>query len=118
MILSDLLHFDSFHDILLASVTSLLAQTRTSHLHVAVSLFIPFCTHSLPSTRSQAGNYTPPHVCDTFLSKAKQQGLTFKEVIPKRDEQMWLGQLEIPNFDHEALSLRKAACRYWIGRWV
>lgn len=36
---SDLLHFDSFHDILLASITGLLAQNQTSRLHVAVRLF-------------------------------------------------------------------------------
>ncbi|KAF9449837.1 hypothetical protein P691DRAFT_774421 [Macrolepiota fuliginosa MF-IS2] len=99
VILSDLLHFDSFHDILLSSATSLLAKTPTARLHVA------------------AGNYTIPHVCDVFFAKAKDVGLVFEEVVPGPDETRWLGQLNISNFDDEALSLRKAACRYWIGQW-
>ncbi|KXN86518.1 Putative nicotinamide N-methyltransferase [Leucoagaricus sp. SymC.cos] len=97
VILSDLLHFDSFHDILLASATALLAQTPTAHLHVA------------------AGNYTRPHVCDSFITKARKLGLVFEEMTMQTNEEGWLGRLEVRGFDNEALSLRKAACRYWVG---
>ncbi len=37
VIMSDLVHFDSFHDILLDSATSLLSKSPTARLHVAVS---------------------------------------------------------------------------------
>ena len=41
VIMSDLLHFDSFHDILLDSVTCLLSKNPTAHLCVAVSRLVP-----------------------------------------------------------------------------
>ncbi|EKM76738.1 hypothetical protein AGABI1DRAFT_131032 [Agaricus bisporus var. burnettii JB137-S8] len=99
MILSDLVHLDSFHDILLKSISLLLSKTETARLHVA------------------AGKYTQPHVCDMFLTKAKGSGLILEEWKPKPDEKGWLGSLEVSDLDHDALALRKDACRYWIGYW-
>lgn len=66
----------------------------------------------------QAGKYTPPHVCDHFFDVARDAGIVFDELTPKEDECGWLGTLEVPSFDAEALAVRKAACRFWIGNWA
>jgi nicotinamide N-methyltransferase len=44
-------------------------------------------------------------------------GLILEEREAKPDEQEWLGSFEVSGLDRHALALRKAACRYWIGRW-
>lgn len=107
MILSDLLHFHTSHDVLISSVTLLLSKTRTSRVHVA------------------AGTYTRPHVCADFIRKAEIAGLAFVEEDPPASSSdatatgsAWLGRLEVSGLDREQLAVRKAMCRYWVGRWA
>ncbi|KAJ7061004.1 hypothetical protein C8F01DRAFT_1141555 [Mycena amicta] len=96
VILSDLLHFHSSHAALISSVDALLAPDGC--VHVA------------------AGYYTKPYVCDDFLRLAAETGLVFDEVIAEGEEQEWLGSMSVGGLDKAALKVRKAACRYWIGR--
>lgn len=98
VILSDLLHFDGSHDVLLSSLTSLLRRAATSRTYVA------------------AGKYTPPHVCDHFLREAEAAGIIWEE---GEDDPVWHGQLEVHGggLDREQLGVRKGMCRWWTGRW-
>ncbi|KAF7316112.1 hypothetical protein MIND_00129300 [Mycena indigotica] len=96
IILSDLLHFHSSHAMLISSVVALLATDGC--VHVA------------------AGYYTKPHVCENFLRLAAESGLDFDEVIAGGGERDWLGFMDVGGLDKNALTLRKAACRYWIGK--
>lgn len=98
LILSDLLHFDAGHESLIASIEALLKKTVDSRVHVS------------------AGLYTKPHLCDSFLAKSKAAGLEFEE-IRTDPEEVWMGTMQVNTLDREALALRKAACRYWVGRW-
>ncbi|KAJ8516213.1 hypothetical protein ONZ45_g6453 [Pleurotus djamor] len=97
MILSDLLHFDQSHDVLVSSITSLLARTPDARVHVA------------------AGPYTRSEICDNFLRLAGSTGLHFDAVSCGSE---WEGSLYVSGLDKEQLAVRKAACRYWIGRWL
>lgn len=95
VILSDLLHFDSNHEELLFSVTSLLARTQTARVLVA------------------AGKYTKATVCDQFLALGEHLGLAWEKQVV---EEGWKGSMHA-SFTVEQLSLRKANCHFWIGRW-
>lgn len=99
MILSDLLHFDNCHDLLVTSITSLLKRSQDSHVHVS------------------AGVYTKPHVCETFVGKAKKAGLDIQEIVTDPSE-CWMGKLPVGGLDATDLALRKANCRYWVARWA
>ena len=98
VILSDLLHFDSSHDVLLSSLTSLLRRSVTARTYVA------------------AGKYTLSHVCDHFLQEGEAAGIVWEE---GEDDPVWRGGLEVKGggLDLEQLSVRKGMCRWWIGRW-
>ena len=48
----------------------------------------------------------------------KEVGFVFDEVIADDSESGWLGNIDIPTFDQEALAVRKAASRFWVGRWA
>ncbi|KAK7044843.1 hypothetical protein R3P38DRAFT_2609143 [Favolaschia claudopus] len=98
VILSDLLHFHSSHEVLVSSVDALLARSQDARIHVA------------------AGTYTKPDVCDNFLRLSAKAGFVFEEVISSTEEQEWSGKLAVGGLDSEALKARKAACRYWVGR--
>ncbi|KAJ7185792.1 hypothetical protein C8R46DRAFT_937426 [Mycena filopes] len=100
VILSDLLHFHSSHDVLISSADALLARSDAARVHVA------------------AGNYTKPDVCDNFLRLASQAGFIFDEILPTDEEREWLGTSAVSGLDKIALATRKAACRYWVGRRV
>lgn len=100
VILSDLLHFHSSHNVLIASLKSLLRKTADSRVYIA------------------AGRYTSPNVCDNFMEIANSEGLCIEEEVSDGQEEPWLGTMEVANFDKQALSVRKAACRFWIGRWA
>ena len=120
MILSDLLHFSTSHDALISSIQMLLAKIESARIYVGVSLFC----WSLDSTMwaewnhiHQAGYYTRTEVCDTFIQKGKEAGLSFTEILDEGFENTWLGNMVVSNLDKEALGVRKAACRYWIGCW-
>ena len=99
VIMSDLLHFDSCHDILVQSLTSLLRRDPSARAYVA------------------AGKYTKPHVCDHFVEEARRAGIELEE---QHVEEAWLGSLEVSGggLDRAQLSVRKMMCRWWIGRWA
>jgi nicotinamide N-methyltransferase len=97
VILSDLLHFHSCHDVLMASLKSLLAKRGNARGYVA------------------AGKYTSSHVCDHFLRMGDNAGLHFEEGGPV--ETQWLGTLEVSGLNSEQLGVRKGMCRFWVCRW-
>ena len=100
VIMSDLLHFDSSHDVLLLSLKSLLSKTTTSRVYVA------------------AGNYTQPTVCDNFLREGERIGIIWEEGSNDPTEAKWHGTLEVTGLDRTQLANRKRACRWWLGRWA
>lgn len=99
VILSDLLHFDRSHDVLISSLTSLLRKSSSARTYVA------------------AGKYTLPHVCDHFLREAEEAGIALAE---GEDDPVWRGDLEVKGggLDREQLGIRKSMCRWWVGRWA
>ncbi|KAI0367685.1 hypothetical protein BV20DRAFT_1037583 [Pilatotrama ljubarskyi] len=70
VIMSDLLHFDGSHDVLVQSLTSLLRHDPSARTYVA------------------AGKYTAPHVCDHFVEEAKRAGILLEEQEVKDVEQL------------------------------
>ncbi|KAI0346398.1 hypothetical protein BDW22DRAFT_1405258 [Trametopsis cervina] len=99
VILSDLLHFDASHDVLLDSLTALLARTSSARTYVA------------------AGKYTPEAVCARFLELGVERGLEWEEGADE-DDAVWKGELPVSGggLDREALGVRKGMCRWWVGR--
>lgn len=100
VIMSDLLHFDRSHDVLIQSLASLLCKHATARAYVA------------------AGKYTPPHVCDHFVHVARQSGIILEE---GEVDGVWRGTLEVVSgneLDRTQLGIRKDMCRWWIGRWA
>ena len=98
VIMSDLLHFDASHDVLLSSLLSLLRKSPESRAYVA------------------AGKYTKAHHCDHFVNEAKKTGILLEE---EKDEPIWRGTLDVHGggLDREQLGVRKGMCRWWVGRW-
>ncbi|KAF7798460.1 hypothetical protein EIP86_009681 [Pleurotus ostreatoroseus] len=74
VILSDLLHFDSSHDVLLSSLVSLLRKAPSSRTYIA------------------AGKYTAAHVCAHFVSEAEKAGISLEE---GEDDPVWRGVLDV-----------------------
>lgn len=102
VIMSDLLHFDSSHEVLVLALSSLLAKSFQARVYVA------------------AGNYTTPHVCDNFLNLGTHAGLIWEEETSDRSErhgETWMGSMIVSGLDAAQLSTRKRVCRWWIGRW-
>lgn len=99
VIMSDLLHFDRSHDVLLQSLSSLLKKTSSARAYIA------------------AGKYTPTHVCDHFVQEAGRAGFVMEE---HEVEGVWRGSLEVSggSLDLEQLGVRKDMCRWWIARWI
>jgi nicotinamide N-methyltransferase len=100
-ILSDLLHFNDSHDTLIRSLSLLLSRRPDSRAYIA------------------AGKYTPEHHCDEFVRKAAQRGIVLEECeyLSSAAEGEWLGALTVSTLDRDQLSVRKAMCRMWVGRW-
>lgn len=98
VILSDLLHFHASHDVLLGSLTRLLARSDSARTYVG------------------AGKYTRPEVCSHFLSEGAKLGLVWEEV---EEDPVWRGGLPVSGgqLDREQLGVRKGMCRAWTGRW-
>ena len=98
MILSDLLHFDASHEVLILSLVSLLSKFEQSRCYVA------------------AGKYTPTLVCDNFLRKSELQGLVWEE---REVDQEWKGGMEVSGggLNKTQLAIRKGNCRWWVGKW-
>ncbi|KAF8556830.1 hypothetical protein OG21DRAFT_1506039 [Imleria badia] len=99
VIMSDLLHFDSSHGVLVLALTSLLADSSQARVYVA------------------AGNYTAPHVCDNFLNLGTRAGLIWEQGTNERLVEPWMGSMIVSGLDATQLTTRKRACRWWIGRW-
>lgn len=97
--MSDLLHFDRSHDVLVQSLASLLRRGPSARAYVA------------------AGKYTQPHVCAHFVAEARHAGIALEE---GEVEAAWLGSLDVSGggLDREQLGVRKDMCRWWTGRWV
>ena len=55
-------------------------------------------------------------MCDNFLQQGRKAGLTFEEIFT--NDARWMGEMEVGGLDSDALTMRKSACRYWIGSWV
>ncbi|KAH7913324.1 hypothetical protein BJ138DRAFT_1059336 [Hygrophoropsis aurantiaca] len=103
VIMSDLLHFDSSHEVLLASLASLLARSNSARVYVA------------------AGKYTSHTVCNNFLRLGEETGIIWKELITDPvDERAdaWLGAMEVIGLDKAQLGVRKNMCRQWVGQWA
>ncbi|KAJ3747876.1 hypothetical protein DFH05DRAFT_860335 [Lentinula detonsa] len=102
VILSDLLHFQTSHDVLVRSLSLLLAKTVDARVYVA------------------AGKYTLSDVCSSFLLKAANAGLVFEEDLHMNSEDgsKWQGTLPVSGLDPEALGIRKNNCRSWVGHWL
>ncbi|KAG7091957.1 hypothetical protein E1B28_008346 [Marasmius oreades] len=99
VILSDLLHFNSSHNALVKSLSLLLSKSSHSVAYIA------------------AGKYTYPHVCENFIRLGRDAGFVIEELLPTAEESEWLGECQVGDFDKEALSIRKAVCRFWTSRW-
>ncbi|KAJ7634619.1 hypothetical protein FB45DRAFT_909374 [Roridomyces roridus] len=99
VILSDLLHFHSSHEVLVSSMAALFAHSPDARVHVA------------------AGKYTKPDVCNNFLGLSARAGIIFEERLPEVGDQEWMGQSALSGLNKADLATRKAACRYWVGSW-
>jgi len=103
VILSDLLHFDRSHDVLLASLTTLLTRRPSARAYVA------------------AGIYTSPEVCNRFLREAERLGIAWTEggsgVLGAEEDPVWRGSMEVKGLESSQLGVRKCMCRWWVGQW-
>ncbi|TFK22135.1 hypothetical protein FA15DRAFT_706660 [Coprinopsis marcescibilis] len=98
LILSDLVHFDSCHEVLVSSITALLRPSPDARVHVS------------------AGFYTKPEACTNFIAIATAAGLKLEEIHTDPTEG-WKGTMEVTTLNRDELAARKAACRYWVGAW-
>ncbi|KAH9917663.1 uncharacterized protein BXZ73DRAFT_53328 [Epithele typhae] len=98
VIMSDLLHFDRAHDVLVGSLAALLRRAPDARAYIA------------------AGKYTQAHVCDHFVQEAEQAGFVLEDGEVAGP---WSGLLEVSGggLDREQLGVRKHMCRWWTGRW-
>ena len=107
LILSDLLHFTSSHATLLWCITTFLAPVAASRVYVA------------------AGKYTKLADCQRFLREAESRGLAWTGVQGHGEVDgqeldapaTWEGSMQVERWTKEELAMRKASCRFWVGRW-
>ncbi|KAG6888725.1 hypothetical protein C0992_007634 [Termitomyces sp. T32_za158] len=66
----------------------------------------------------KVGKYTHTNVCEDFLRKGREAGFVFEEVLASPEEADWKGKMKVGSLDQEALTIRKASCYYWVGRWA
>ncbi|KAH9848365.1 hypothetical protein C2E23DRAFT_739784 [Lenzites betulinus] len=99
VIMSDLLHFDGSHDVLLRSLLTLLRRAPSARAYVA------------------AGKYTAARVCEHFVQEAARAGVLLEEGAV---EPVWRGEMEVRGggLDREQLGVRKGMSRWWVGRWA
>ncbi|KAI0739140.1 hypothetical protein C8Q80DRAFT_1112553, partial [Daedaleopsis nitida] len=99
VIMSDLLHFDRSHDVLVHSLTSLLRKDPIARAYIA------------------AGKYTPSNVCEHFVQEARRSGIS---LVEGEVDGVWRGSLGVSGggLDPEQLGVRKDMCRWWVGQWV
>ncbi|KAI0036090.1 hypothetical protein K488DRAFT_41868 [Vararia minispora EC-137] len=104
VVLSDLLHFDQSHGVLLHSLLALLSRTPTARAYVG------------------AGIYTRASHYRSFLRKAESAGLMWLESGEGEDgretDTTWRGGLPIRGVDTGGLGERKGMCRWWIAGWA
>ena len=98
MILSDLVHFDASHDVLIASLTSLLRPAPESRVYMA------------------AGNYTEDRHVKHFLGLGDRFGISWQQ---GEDDHVWRGPEDVwgGGLNKKQLGVRKSMCRWWSGRW-
>ncbi|KAH9933819.1 uncharacterized protein B0H18DRAFT_1207967 [Fomitopsis serialis] len=104
VILSDLLHFDGSHGVLLAALAALLRRSPTARAYVA------------------AGKYTLPVHCAHFVRIAADAGIVLEEGTDPAEGEggVWRGVMEVRGggLDRAQLGVRKGMCRWWVGRWA
>ncbi|EIW81331.1 hypothetical protein CONPUDRAFT_153884 [Coniophora puteana RWD-64-598 SS2] len=100
VILSDLLHFDASHDVLIRSLSSLLSHASSARAYIA------------------AGKYTKPEVCHNFVRAAKEAGIICEEHTTDEKSIVWRGKMTVSGLNKDDLGVRKAMCRWWVGRWA
>ena len=83
LILSDLLHFDTSHSLLLDAVCTLLAP-RHAQDETILSEGGSRARNAIPQIHLAAGRYTPPAVCADFLRLGENRGFKWTE-IPLHD---------------------------------
>ncbi|KAG8947480.1 hypothetical protein FRC04_010661 [Tulasnella sp. 424] len=96
VVLSDLLHFATSHDDLIASTTSLLKKGSGSRVYLA------------------AGKYTSEKVCNNFIEKTEKCGIEWQVGV---NDGVWQGERKVGRWSLEDLSARKANVNWWIGKW-
>ncbi|KAF8636911.1 hypothetical protein AX17_003162 [Amanita inopinata Kibby_2008] len=95
MILSDLLHFNDSHEVLVESIKLFLSNDSDARAYIS------------------AGKYTVDSVCQKFIRIAQDAGLSIEE---EHDEQEWQGDMEVRGMDKHGLTLRKRNCRFWVTK--
>ncbi|KAI1784872.1 hypothetical protein LXA43DRAFT_1040680 [Ganoderma leucocontextum] len=88
VIMSDLLHFDRSHDVLLQSLLSLLRKASSARAYIA------------------AGKYTPPSF-GMVMEEGEVESVWHGSL-----------EVSGGGLDREQLGVRKDMCRWWIGRWM
>ncbi|KEP51774.1 putative methyltransferase [Rhizoctonia solani 123E] len=100
LILSDLLHFDSSHSDILATVSQTLKRSPDAWIYLA------------------AGLYTHEAVRQAFLKAGEEVGL---EWTPLENDGTWKGEVRVISdgeaWAQEDLNARKANVVAWIGKW-
>ncbi|KIO15801.1 hypothetical protein M407DRAFT_34601 [Tulasnella calospora MUT 4182] len=97
LVLSDLLHFASSHDDLIASTINLLKAGSESRVYLA------------------AGKYTREQVCCNFIEKTEKRGIEWQVGA---NDGLWAGERKVGHWSLEDLSARKANVNWWIGKWA
>ncbi|TFY65374.1 hypothetical protein EVG20_g5609 [Dentipellis fragilis] len=107
VVLSDLLHFDRAHSVLVASLTALLAKNTSSCTYVG------------------AGIYTRPEHCTHFLRLSEAAGIVWVDGgsgvgddVGREEDTVWRGTMAVKGIDVASLGVRKGMCRWWIGKWA
>jgi EEF1A N-terminal glycine/lysine methyltransferase len=100
VIMSDLLHFDACHGVLISSLTRLLSKTSGARAYIA------------------AGSYTRGEVCEKFIRMARDAGINMEE-RERMGSGEWEGRMNVKGggLDREQLGLRKRGCRMWTCQW-
>ena len=111
LFLSDLLHFDTSHDVLALSIASLLTRNAEARVYVSV------------------GAYTKPNVIKSFFelfstkaTRSSHMQQNIRKAYPiiweeVQTDSMWRGETRISGVGDGELGIRKGSCRLWVGKW-
>ena len=72
-----------------------------------------------------SGKYTKFADCERFLQEAESKGLAWTNIQECEEVEgqeldapvTWEGSMQVGKWTKEELGMRKANCRFWIGRW-